>query len=86
MAARSTQHEHDQKQGRGQSRTQRPRHRRDAEVRAQGVEGAAGQVQDALHAEDELESGRDEEQPGGVEYAAEQDAEEAQAFQPLIQS
>jgi hypothetical protein len=68
------QHEHEQR-GR-QAGAQRPRHRRDADVGAQRVERAAGEVEDPLHAEDELQAGGDEEQPGGVEGAAERDAQE----------
>jgi len=51
--------------------------RRDAGVGAEGVEGAARQVEDLLDPEDELEPGRDQEQDGGVEDAAHQDVDEA---------
>jgi len=54
---------------------QRPAHRRHTRVRAQRVERAAGEVQDLLDAEDELQTGGDQEQHGGVEDAAEHDVE-----------
>jgi hypothetical protein len=39
-----------------------------------------------LHPEDQLQSGGDQEEDGGVEDATQKDAEERQTFQPLIQS
>ena len=64
-----------------------PRHRRHARVGAQRVERAAGEVEDPLDPEDHLESRRHEEQDGGVEDAAQQDADGArdQIFQLSIQ-
>src|SRR4029453_16080867 len=46
-------------------------------VPAQGVEGPARQVEDALDAEDHLQAGGDEKEDGGVEDAAHHDAGDA---------
>ena len=73
--ARPAPSEDDEEQRRRQPGAERPRHRGDAEVRAQRVEGAAGQVEDLLDAEDELQPRRHQEQHGGVEDAAEHDAQ-----------
>ena len=45
----------------------------DAEIRAERVERSAGQIDDLLHAEHELQAGRDQKQNGGVKHAADQD-------------
>ena len=44
-----------------------------AEVGAERVERPAGEIEDFLHAEHQLQPGGDQEQDGGVEHAAEQD-------------
>ena len=48
-------------------------HEGDAEIGAQRIERAAGEIDDLLHAEHELQPGGDQKQDGGVEHAAEQD-------------
>src|SRR5262249_41396877 len=47
-----------------------------ARVGAQRVEGAAGKIEDLLHAEHDLKPRRDQEENGGVEYTAHQDVDE----------
>src|SRR5262249_58491123 len=44
-----------------------------AEIGAERVERSAGEIEDFLHAEYELQAGGDQKQHGGVEDAAEQD-------------
>ena len=65
--------QHGDEQRRRNPGAERPPDRGDAEVRAERVERPAREVQDLLHAEDELEPRGDEEQDGGVEDAAEDD-------------
>ena len=45
----------------------------DAEIGAERIERAAGEIDDLLHAEHELQAGGDQEQDGGVKHAADQD-------------
>src|SRR5215468_1447415 len=48
----------------------------DAGVGAQRVEGAAGKIEDLLHAEHDLEARGHEEEDGGVEHTAHQNIDE----------
>ncbi len=48
-------------------------HEGDAEIGAERVERAAGEIDDLLHAEHELQAGGDQKQDGGVKHAADQD-------------
>ena len=67
--------QHGKEQGRRQPGLQSPGHHRDPEVSPQRVEGTAGQIDDLLHAEDELQARGHQEQGGRVEHAAQQDVE-----------
>jgi hypothetical protein len=49
---------------------------RDAEIGAERVERAAGEVEDLLHAEHELQPGGRQKQDGGVKHAADQNVGE----------
>lgn len=55
-----------------QSTGQSPCCGRNANIRAQGVERAAGQIDDALDPEDKLQSGGQKEKGGSMEYAGHQ--------------
>ena len=55
----------------------RQRDQRDAEIGPQRIERAAGQIDDLLHAEDELQPGRNQKQDGGMKDAAEKEIGEA---------
>jgi hypothetical protein len=69
------QDEDGQEQRGGDAHRQGPRHRGHAEVGPQGIEGAAGEIEDLLDSEDELQPGRHQKQHGGVEHAAEHDVD-----------
>src|SRR5438445_412937 len=49
---------------------------RHARVRAQRIEGAAGQIEDLLNSEDDLQTGGDQEEDGGMEHTAHQHIDE----------
>ena len=55
----------------------------DAEIGAQRVERAAGQIDDLLHAEHELQPGGDQEQHGGVKHAAGKDVGKRRHSNPV---
>src|SRR5207249_10538098 len=80
--------ERDDEERRGPAGAHVPADGGDADVGAERVERAAGEVENLLHAEDDLKPGRDEEQDGRVKETAEQDVDDVgrQTFQPLIQS
>ena len=65
--------QHRQQHPRRQPSVHRKRDQRDAEVGAERVERAAGQVDDLLHAEHELQPGRDQKKHSGMENAAEKE-------------
>src|SRR2546422_868684 len=65
----------DEQRGRP-ARLQVPADRRDPDVGAERVEGAAREVEDLLHAEDDLESRRHQKQNAGVEHAAEHNVDD----------
>jgi hypothetical protein len=50
--------------------------KRDAEIGAERIERAAGQIDDLLHAEHELQAGGDQKQNGGVKDAADENIRE----------
>ena len=48
-----------------------------AEIGAKRIERAAGKIENFMHAEDELQPGRDQKEDGGVKHAAEQNVSES---------